>query len=822
MKSAQKQLTISNVDALMREGLEYYQQESFVKAIEFYKKALEALQSIAKTSKLDQSETIEEYRFRIHYQIALNYYGFYYGEGNLEQARQHCDKILELKYKGNIIDVYELIGKICVKQHKHFEAMKFYDKMIEEIPEKKSVQTIRALNLKCDIYLDKEKLAKHEDEEKENHKLVRNAYMEARRINRELGMSEADSIENAHYYRTLGESVGVDAESEVVVRNIKKAIEILKKIPPNSTDIAFCLANIGYSHFREGRRHQAEMFSGDAEIKAEQYQKSIEAYTEAAAIFKTRPHPIDLFFIYYYIARAAIGLKKYDLALENAENITKCNKQFHYLSDHIKGMVMKEQAMDDSITPNVKDRKRKIEEALKLLNRAYEFDPENQEIFRSKISAEGALIRTRKLLRERIDPTSVSEELISLFISSHSDQAIIAGITIADIGVTTREELARATNAHIVKKEEAQRLESLLQEHGARLDEVGTIIASQASEIAAVRSSVEDHETRLVTVEKEVKQIQSRMRILEGEVYEMKSVQKMTRQSIANLDAKIKIAESINDDELLKALKRAKKEEIELERKEKIINENPDLRDYYCAMLSEINAGYAAAKALQLNQISIDLSASSIADKTKATLIGAASNYAASLAELIPVVGKACAKIVSTIGFVANLYDQAHRVESLVRFADNVAVSPDDFYKIAKILAIELTLAKQEYLQMLRGAKVENATVESLKSAMKQGFQAGMRNFITRKDKTQARLLGISDAYSIMVFLQAKDMKRELQSSDDQNNQSKHLCIANKIIGLLPDDMVSRRVQDDVLIAAPKPKMMPKSADRVDKCCVIL
>jgi hypothetical protein len=37
----------------------------------------------------------------------------------------------------------------------------------------------------------------------------------------------------------------------------------------------------------------------------------------------------------------------------------------------------------------------------------------------------------------------------------------------------------------------------------------------------------------------------------------------------------------------------------------------------------------------------------------------------------------------------------------MVRFPENVSLSPDDFYKIAKILAIELTLAKQIELKKL-------------------------------------------------------------------------------------------------------------------------
>lgn len=790
MKSTQ-QPTISNVNALMAQGSGFYKQESFNRAIEIYKQALMMLEAIKKT-KSTTPEIIEEYQAKIHYQIALNYYDFGYSGGNLEEGEKHCQQILELKYKGNIINVYELLGKICVKQKKFKEALKFYDEIMAVIPDKESVDAVHAYNLKADIYLERAKLNQERDEREKEIVLADKTYEKAMGIATKLKIDEG-TIEAVHYWRAIGEINQLRCYHKGVASCYSKAVKILKTIAPNSSDLADCIRKVGFAYYQQRK-----------------YQESLAAYLEAIEILKDKPHPIILSYPRFFVAENAIELKQYDVALKQAEAImdNPRNKYFHF-GYYIKARIIKEQALDEAVTPDLRDRKRKLESSLPLFDQAMKPGIYPDDFRLQRIWTQVTLAEVTKALGEEIDSKAIVADIKPL-LSPRSKSS------------PTQNGEMRLTNAEYQAKldQALQRLEHM----GIKLGALEEESRDHAVKIATVQTTLNNHEARLATIEAELPQIQAKLQLLEGHIYDMQVIQDTTRQSIGSLNKRLKKAEAENNNDLIQALKQARAEELGIQRKENIINSNSDLREYYSALLSELTGGHAAAKALQLNQISMTSSGTSIGEKTKAALISSAASYAANLASLIPVVGKAASMVFAGIGNVATIYQKAHDINNLVRFAENVAVSPDDFYKIAKILAIELTLAKQEELKKLHGTKVENATIESFKAALKQGSQAGMRYFIDRKDKTKARLLGLTDAYVVMSSLQERELGDKLRVNKQPEGQSKHLATANKIIELLPDELTKKPTHDEPLIANPQPRMKPQSADRAgkDRRCIIL
>ncbi len=689
MKSTQKQTAIQVVDTLIAEAQKYHHQESFENAIKSNLEALRKLEVIKANTKSVSPEIIEEYFAKIHYQIALNHFDYYRTrQSYLEEAEKHCNKILETKYKGNIVDVYELLGKICIKQKRFDEALKFYNEMKAAIAEEESLETVHAYNLKADIYLERAKLNQDYDERKKEKDLASKYYQDARRITRNLKM-EGDTIETANYWRKRGDTAELGGYQEAVIGCYQDAIAVLRKIAPNSSDLGFCLRRLAYGHFRK-----------------KQYEESLKACTEALTIYQDKPHPIDTSVIRYQLAISAFELGLYDLALEHAETIMKDGiDEHHYLGCHIKSKVMTVFAEDKSINPSLSAKKKKLESALDLISKALKPNPKDPSMRYEKFLIEISLAETQKALGEAIDSKTLREHASALQASSKSSKIQLS----SEIG-------------------QLSTVEYKLEEALKRISDLDTTVAH--------------HETRLTTAEQKLDVLEDRMNKLEEKLYKLEDAIGIINQALSDISAKEKEANG-NQALLDKLLQERQKIE---ERKSLILefNRNDDTRHFFFALLSEMEAAYIASKAVQSRQIDI----TSNMRGGKAAMLAKASHYISQLTGLIPVVGNAASKLVSVVGLVAISYDSAFRTVELERIAE-MATTIEEFDQIALRVAVKLTVENQDKIRALNGAATDTNWQKSLKLAIKKDLETAMAEFI-RKNDTQAKLAGRTIAHEVI------------------------------------------------------------------------
>ena len=141
-----------------------------------------------------------------------------------------------------------------------------------------------------------------------------------------------------------------------------------------------------------------------------------------------------------------------------------------------------------------------------------------------------------------------------------------------------------------------------------------------------------------------VQTLEERVDLLDGQVLEMSDSLGMIQTATEKLDEKMRTMSA--SDPLLEQLRFEKGKLVERETHIKAFNRNADLRHYFYALLSELEASYIAAQAMQSGKLTVE----------KTGTCGKAAGYAEKLIDLIPLIGKTISTIVTVAADLADLY----------------------------------------------------------------------------------------------------------------------------------------------------------------------
>jgi tetratricopeptide (TPR) repeat protein len=646
-----------------------------------------------------------------------------------------------------------LLGKIYVKQKKLDKATECYDEMIKRV-EPDSIDAAHAYNLMGDINLQKARLSKELNRDENSIRSGSEYYRKARKITRKLG---DDHIEYVNYSLKIADVGALDDQPKSVIACCERILPKLRAQSPNSTDLALCLRKLALHGYAEQQK----------------YTEALALFEESLKILKAKPYaPISE--AHRLISEVAYLLRNYDLALEHADAAVKAAPEYSYA--HLaRGQALENMARER--TSNPLDKKKKLQDALESYNKSLEYSPGERYATMNRLSVSVTLAEMEKSSGVKVSQASS--------LSRYASEAKALSSS-AQSGKTPSEP-------------ETPRTRPTPAQNQAEL-------AGLLDRVAKLGIKLEDHETRLSQVEERVENLEARMTILEGQVYDLMSAMEMVTNIKSDLNRRI--AEAQLGSELLSKLQM---ERQKLEDREKLIkefNKNPDLADYFFALLSEIEAAYIAARAVQSKQVDI----TSDMDKSKSAIISKATHYTSNLVKLIPVVGKAASALIHGIEITATAYNVASRTITLEKIAD-VSETVTGFDQIALRVAVELTQSNKDKIVGLKGAEIDNNWKEHLKEAKRLGL-VGAFTSLMEKNKTQAKLLGRLDAHQVILYLQQERVAQGLRFEEERDvgqstYKTRHSVIAEQIALAI----LEPKIKPSTSVANPKAS---------SKCCVVM
>ncbi len=430
----------------------------------------------------------------------------------------------------------------------------------------------------------------------------------------------------------LGMTLGYQGDRASEFMYLTRAIKIREEHYPDSLELGICYGNLA-TYYRD---------TGNLELALEFYQKYLKIKQEKLPLEDHK----ELVYGFYHTARVARDLKKYDLSLSYINKSIEKDPSYKY-SYHLKGLILQEQ----SLSLQGQAKKDALEQSLASCKKAVELDPEYGDAKIDQLKTEALLLELEKDKLKRASKV----QALRLEVSAAQTQK-----KPEDYDQKKKLELQKASK-------DGMRAEIPETEF-----EIGS--PRYKAELDKVLERVSNLERRVDKVESDVAEIKDRVHILEDRVYSLMDVLAIIEKSQLDLGEKIEAEEKKSShkptssttppsdhDQLLIDLK-AQKDDLETRKQQiKEFNKNDDLRHYFFTLLTELEAAYIAARAIQSNKIDI-------ASRGK---FSTPAKYVANVVALAPIFGHAAAGTVTGIARVADIYEDVKDIRGLLNSNNN-------------------------------------------------------------------------------------------------------------------------------------------------------
>lgn len=453
---------------------------------------------------------------------------------------------------------------------------------------------------------------------------------------------------------SLGDTLLAEGFVDDALLQYHRAMTILEKAMPNTVVVARVYYNVGVVY-----------------RKQQNYNESLEVLMKAYSIRNRElvaSHP-DLVQLCYELAEVLLMLCEYEQGLQYADMAIAKDARYKF-AYKVKGLLL-----------NGQD---KFTEALQCFDTALEIDPGYADAQLFKIDT---LILVNKALAEQSATTSTGNSTTVDTSALEKELSTAATLQKSDFDEQYRQELvAKALSAG------DQNVKIVLPpaEYEAGSASLLQKVEEMRAEVASLRVTVDEHSRQLQTIFK-------RLDILDNLVYSLAHSMKIIKANVTDVNnqiADLKRNDPNNNIRLQELL--AEKEKLVIREKHiKEINKQPDLRQYYHTLLSEIEAAYIAAQAIASGQVDMTPLASSNVSK--------AASYLSTVATLVPMVGHIASAVISKAGKLYDVYYQTNIKLELARIRD-LASTVDEFDRIAVRIAVALTLRNKATIEALQGA----------------------------------------------------------------------------------------------------------------------
>lgn len=783
MKTKQSNKAFSGIDALIAAALARYQDknvefglEGFIEGIAILKQALEKVKAMEKhPTKSITPEEIQKYLAKIYYQLAVGCFENFHQEESIEHcinALKAADQIHTEDMTSFKINTYLLLGRSYVEEDKPEAARKAQENLLKLV-KPDSVEMSDAIDLLADIALKEGEMSRYLFTRKETIENLEKALALKIKIHGE------ESVEVGLYYRKMGTAY-TKMKPEKAIGYYNKSIAILEKVAPNSVDLAFCYYE-----------------AGKYELKSKNYANVFPFLERSYELFELSKNPANPKHRWReyeahrresleYMARAKAELGQYDDALVYVERLKAIDVEniYHYRT---KTYVLEKRFLKEEPSLDLNQKEQKLKEIITLCDQARKHG-----ILEFEVGALGVKMAAKL--------AAVEKELYGK-VKSRADIARYA-------------DLAQTWLVDLVLKQSPVQFPDLGPAPKAQ-DEPTSELAKAVEDIKDLGIKVASQEAKIAEIKAEIKTLDSRVASLETKVYDLTSTMALVQSAVTDVDKRIKDA---NGDAELVANLKLEKAKLEVRRKTiKSFNDDHDLADFFFSLLTELEAAYIAARAVQSGKIDIT---STSTDPSKAAFIKKVMNYAAILAKLAPVVGGAVSAGLGAVEVVAESYDIAARTIQLKRIAE-ISETITDFDQIALRLAVKITEENKEKILALNRAKVDR----NLKNRFK-ALKGGLSNMIISiidTDQTKATLEGKMVAMRILLHLQQERVSQGLRFEEEKDQdqityKTRYSVIADKIV----EAMIASMAEQEAMKSRPSNAVRQPRANGEKSCCVVM
>lgn len=459
-----------------------------------------------------------------------------------------------------------------------------------------------------------------------------------------------DTVYVAMTLTSVGDTLFVEGNTNDALQQYLTALNILEKAVPNTVPVAKVYYSVGVVY-----------------RKLENYNESLELLLKSYQIRNRElvaSHP-DLVQLCYELAEVLLMLCEYEQGLQYADLAISKDSRYKF-AYKVKGLLL-----------NGQD---KFTEAIQCFDDALAIDPGYADVQLLKI--ETLILSNKALASESAsasgpsDTTALERELSNAttlqksgFDEQYRQELVAKALSAGDqnVKIVLPASEYEAGSASLLQKVEEMRVE-----------------------VAALRVTVDEHTKQLQTIFK-------RLDILDNLVYSLAHSMNIIKANVTEVNnsiAELKKNDP-NNNERLQELLAEKQKLVVRERHIKEINKQPDLRQYYHTLLSELEAAYIAAQAIASGQVDMTPLASSNVSK--------AASYLSTVATLIPMVGHIASAVVSKAGKLYDVYYQTNIKLELARIRD-LASTVDEFDRIAVRVAVALTLRNKVKIEALNQA----------------------------------------------------------------------------------------------------------------------
>ncbi len=709
----QKQLAIKS----NRLGQENHNKGNLVEALGYYQKALKTLEKLEPDS-LDTA------------MVYTNMGIAYKEQGELEEALRCLQISLEIKKKLDprsqlVANSYRSIGSVYHLQGKSEEALRYCLESLEiskkygpDTLDIASIYSLMGLIYKSQGNLDK----------------ALEYCLIAMTIREKFLPKSLPDISAS--YTNMGSVCSAKGDLEKALEYFHRALKIDEQQGSDNLGFAVCCSNLGITYRAQNNLSEALKY---CQLALDIMQK------------KLPPKHPELVALGYLTAKTAKDLKQYDLALSYADISLKGDPKYKF-AHYVKGLIFQEQAL----LLKGQEQKDRLQQSLKSFDDSLACDSNYGDATLGKLKVEALLIK--------LEPNSSAK--------ASKVQALRQEVSVAKAQENRRDnsydqnkrlEYQQAFKGVEVKLPEPEFEIGTLKYRGA-LDEV-------LKQVSALEARTSATEARVDAVETRVSSLESRMDILEKKVYTLSDAMAMCQRSISDVDQRITDAKqsssltssstehksstsSSNTNHLLEDLLIEKAKLEKRKSQIKSFHDNVDLRHFYFALLSELEAAYIAAQAMQSGKLSAN----------KSTKFTTPAKYIATAISLAPIAGHLAATLIKGAGSVIDTYETAKTNTEFLSIR-NIAATIEDFDKFALRVSVDLTLARQEEIMILEGKKVPGDWKKPVKSLLKGGLEKAMAEFVKTND-TEAKLRGRVAAHQVINYLQQDGVAEGLSFTD--------------------------------------------------------
>ncbi len=434
------------------------------------------------------------------------------------------------------------------------------------------------------------------------------------------------------------------------------------------------------------------------------------------------------------------------------------------------------------------------------------------------------IVATEAIFRPQHE-AKVTSEILKLKAEEYSERKKIIKLAELKKEILSLEEKMQGLNKKL-EDEVLKKQNEFAQKTQNEIKELKEEIATLAAQEKALEPRVERIEAQVVAVEERIDTLESRMNTLDSKVYDIEHSLNVINQSLGKIDQKIKDLVQLSRPEDQKEINELVEEKKKLNnRKEQIerFNQNPDLKDFYHALLSEITSAYVVAK-VSAGGIKVKQSAefNEAAEKAPGILtnlsefIPTAAAIIAGIVEMVPVVGEAASKIIGAIVVVADTVANVKAEAALNRFAC-IADTIEEFDQIAVRIAINITLENKREICALHKARVPRNWRDRFESIITGGLAALITSFM-KENGTLAKLMGRKAGHAVILHLQHKNNAEEYSQMRDQEingiARRKPSAIAHKICAFFQPAPAP--------IPMSAPPIVPPAKVKASHCCATM